>query len=230
MQREICLFRYWYTLSNARNLKPTFEFQTPLARNSPAGTLELINCCANSDLRWNCPAVTSEFIPFGANSDLPWYWKFPETPSWGFFFAFSGTSEITPFGANLDLLLEFSHWHLGNNSFWCQLVSCLGFGIPGDSFSGIPLCFSLLGFTMLIRSWGTTYFPVGVLLCLYFLGELHKYPKDKIAYATLDPVADHVYIADLNTRLRVDLKTLPNLNFKLKFQTQISNSNLNFRN
>ena len=34
---------------------------------------------------------------------------------------------------------------------------------------------------------------------------------------------------DLNTRMRVGWKTLPNLNFKLKFQTQISNSNLKFR-
>ena len=32
---------------------------------------------------------------------------------------------------------------------------------------------------------------------------------------------------DLNTRLCVGWKTLPNLKFKLKFQTQISNSNLN---
>ena len=34
---------------------------------------------------------------------------------------------------------------------------------------------------------------------------------------------------DLNTRLRYGWKTLPNLKFKLKFQTQISNSNLNFQ-
>ena len=43
--------------------------------------------------------------------------------------------------------------------------------------------------------------------------------KDKISYVTLDPVTDYVYIVDLNTRLRVGWKTLPNLNFKLKFQT-----------
>ena len=54
-------------------------------------------------------------------------------------------------------------------------------------------------------------------------------PKYKIAYVPLDPVADYVYLSDLNTRLRVGCKTLPNLNFKLKFQTQISNSNLNFK-
>ena len=45
--------------------------------------------------------------------------------------------------------------------------------------------------------------------------------KDKIAYVPLYPVADYVYIVDLNTRLRVGWKTLPNLNFKLKFQTKI---------
>ena len=51
--------------------------------------------------------------------------------------------------------------------------------------------------------------------------------KEKIYYVPLDPVSDYVYIADLNTRLRVGWKTLPNLNFKIKFQTQISNSDLN---
>ena len=42
VQREIRLFRSWYTLLRAQNLKPKFEFQTPLAQNSPAGTSELI--------------------------------------------------------------------------------------------------------------------------------------------------------------------------------------------
>ena len=46
-------------------------------------------------------------------------------------------------------------------------------------------------------------------------------PKDKIAYVPLDLVANYVYMAELNTRLHVGQKTLPNLNFKLKFQTQI---------
>ena len=54
--------------------------------------------------------------------------------------------------------------------------------------------------------------------------------KGQIAYVPLDPVADYVHILDLNTRLRIGWKTLPNLNFKLKFQTQISNSNLNLIN
>ena len=50
-----------------------------------------------------------------------------------------------------------------------------------------------------------------------------------MAYVHLDPVADYVHILELNTRLRVGRKTLPNLNFKLKFQTQIKNSNMNFK-
>ena len=52
------LLRSWNTLPRTQNLKPKFEFQTLLARNSPAGT--------------------SELLPFGSNLDLPWYWRFPE--------------------------------------------------------------------------------------------------------------------------------------------------------
>ena len=99
MQREIRPSRSWYTLPHAQNLKLIFEFQTPLAQNSPAGTLELIPFGSNSDLRRNCklrrnfPAGTSELIPFGANSDLCW-----NCPA--------GTSELIPFGASSDLLWD----------------------------------------------------------------------------------------------------------------------------
>ena len=55
-------------------------------------------------------------------------------------------------------------------------------------------------------------------------------PKDKVYYVPLDPVADYIYISDLNIRLPVGWKLLPNLNIKLKFQTKISNSKLNFQN
>ena len=95
---------------------------------------------------------------------------------------------------------------------------------------GIPPCFPLLGFTLLIRLCGTTFPPVRGLLKFSSLGELHQSTKDKVAYAPLDPVADYVHILDLSNRLRVGWKTLPNLNFKLKLQIQISNSNLNFKN
>ena len=56
-----------------------------------------------------------------------------------------------------------------------------------------------------------------------------SHQKYKIAYVPLDPLADYVYLSELNTRLRVGWKTLPNINFKVKFQTHISNSNLNFK-
>ena len=47
--------------------------------------------------------------------------------------------------------------------------------------------------------------------------EQGNHQKDKISYITLGRVADYVYIAYLNTRLRVDWKKLPYLNLKLKF-------------
>ena len=74
MQREISIFRSWLTLPCARNLKPKFEnFKTSLARNSPAGT--------------------SELLPFGANSDPPSDWRFPEI--------FLGSSSLLlPVGVN----------------------------------------------------------------------------------------------------------------------------------
>ena len=137
---------------------------------------------------------------------------------------------INSFWRQLISLLELSCCHLRINSFWRQLGSPSGFAIPRYSFLGIPPCFPPLGLTMLIRSWGTTYFPVGILLYFCFLGELHQSPKEKISYSPLDPVAKYAYIEDLNTRLCVSWKTLPDLNFKIKFQTQISNSNLNSRN
>ena len=92
--------------------------------------------------------------------------------------------------------MELSRGHLRINSFWRQLVSPLGFAILVDSLLWIPLSFSLLGFTMIFCSWGTTYFPVGVLLYFYFLGEIHQSPKENIAYFPLDPVSDYVYIPD----------------------------------
>ena len=53
--------------------------------------------------------------------------------------------------------------------------------------------------------------------------------KWKISYVPLDPVAEYLHMLELNNRLRVGWKTPPNLKFKLKIQTQISNSNLNFK-
>ena len=107
MQREIRLFGYWYILPRAQNLKPKFEFQTLLAQNSPAVTLELIHFGANLDLCWNCPASTLELLPFGSKSYLPWDLKFLEITSRGFLSAFSDTLELIPFGANSDIRWNF---------------------------------------------------------------------------------------------------------------------------
>ena len=117
---EICFFRSWNTLPCAQNLKPKFEYQTPLVQNSPVGT--------------------SWLLPFGANLDLPWDWRFLESP----------------------------------------IV---------DS--------SLL-------------FPVGVYYASNFLWNYIYHQKENIAYVTLDPVVDYVYISDLILELRVVWKMLPN--------------------
>ena len=52
------------------------------------------------------------------------------------------------------------------------------------------------------------------------ISEPGNHQKENVAYVPLEPVSDYAYMADLNTRLCVGWKTLPNLNFKLKFQTQ----------
>ena len=49
--------------------------------------------------------------------------------------------------------------------------------------------------------------------------------KSHISYVPLNPVAKYIHMLNLNTRLRIIWKTLPNLkisnlNFKLKVQTQ----------
>ena len=115
--------------------------------------------------------------------------------------------------------MELSCWHLGITSFWCQLGSSLGLEIPGYSFSGVPLCFPLLGFTVLTFCVELHISPLGFYYAYPFLGKYINHQKYKISYVPLDPVADYLYTEDLNTRLR----------FKPQFQTQISNSNLNFK-
>ena len=87
-QRDILLFRSWYTLPCAQNLKHTFEFQTRLAGNSPSGT--------------------SELIPFDASLDILWDLQLPEMPSlvlllalpcWGLLLLFvRGELHISPLG------------------------------------------------------------------------------------------------------------------------------------
>ena len=43
--------------------------------------------------------------------------------------------------------------------------------------------------------------------------------KKQISFVPLEPFANYVHILDLNNRFGVGWKTLPNLNFKFKFQT-----------
>ena len=122
---------------------------------------------------------------------------------------------INFFWHQLRSSLEFSHSHLVITSFWRQFGSSLGLDIHGDSSRG---------FLLALPYWG--------LQCLSFRGELHisllgfyydspflgnyiNHQKDKIAFTPINPVANYIYIADLNTRLCVGWKTLPNLNFKL---------------
>ena len=83
---------------------------------------------------------------------------------------------INSFSRQLGSLLELSRWHLGMTSFMRQLGSSLGLEIPLRFFSGIPLWFPPLGFTMILLSCGTTYLPVGFLLCFPFPGELNQLP------------------------------------------------------
>ena len=109
--------------------------------------------------RWHL-GISSFWCQLGSRLGL----KIPGDSLSGINLCFFWHLGINTFWRQLRSLLEFYPWHLGINSFWRQLGYPLGFGIPGDSFLEIPLCFLPLGFTMLIRSWRTTYFTVGVLV------------------------------------------------------------------
>ena len=146
----------------------------PLEQISMADASELFPFCSDSDLRRN-PTVHKKFLqafrdlfPFGTNSDRTWEYNLNGDSFWGSPFAFSGTADLLPLG----FLLEFSRGRLGTNSFCCPFGLLLLFAIRGDSFSGIPPCFPLLGvylnslfarnsvfpcrgFTVLLLSWGT---------------------------------------------------------------------------
>ena len=97
---------------------------------------------------------------------------------------------------------------------------------------GFLLVFPRKGFTLIVCSQGTQFSPVGGLLFFSFLGELHQSSKWKIAYVPLDPVADYIHMLNQNNKeTPCWLKNATQLKkFKLKFQTQSSNSNLNFKN
>ena len=180
-----------------------------MALKSTAGTSELIafgvssGLRRNYTLRRNFPAGTWKFTSFWRKLGSPLGMKIPGYSLLGIPLFFCWHLRINSFWFQLISLLKLSRWHLVINYVWRQLGSPLGFSIPVYSFSGIPPCFPPLGFTLNIRSCGTTFSPVRGLLLFSFLGGIHQSPKDKIAYVPLYPVFDHVHILDLNTRLRV---------------------------
>ena len=96
---------------------------------------------------------------------IKYKWEFPS----GIPPCFFGTAELLPLG----FLLEFPRGRLGTNSFWRPFGSILLFAIPRDSFSGIPPCFPLLSFTLIVLFARNSVFPVGGSLFFSFLGELH---------------------------------------------------------
>ena len=75
-----------------------------------------------------------------------------------------GASELIPFGARSDRL-----WYLQSPE------------IPSREFLLSPP----LGFTLIIRSQGTTFSPVGDFLLFSFLGELHVFLADRSKLADL---------------------------------------------
>ena len=155
-----------YSTSHPK-FKTVFEFQTSFARISPDGTSEIIPFGANSDLHRNCTlcrnfsAGTSELLLFGANSNLPWEWKYPEITSWGFLFAFSGTSELIPFDTGSDLCWNCLAGTLELIPFGVYLDLLWYLRFPEIPSLGLLLVSPPLRFTLIIRSCGTTYFPVG---------------------------------------------------------------------
>ena len=132
--------------------------------------------CANSDLRRNCtlssnyPAGTSEFTSFWRQLGSPLGMKIPGDSFSGIPICFCWRFRTNFFWPQLGSSLEFSRWRLEIHSVWRQIGSPLGSVIPGYSLSGIPPCFPLLGFTLLIFLCGTTFSPVGGLLLFSFLG------------------------------------------------------------
>ena len=138
--------------------------------------------------------------------DLPWGWKFPEIPSRGFLFAFIGILEFISFSANSDLRWNFPAGTselipFGDSS---DLPWDLGFlEIPSRGFHFDFPCWGLL--CLSVRG-ELNISPLVVLLCFSFIEELNQSAKYNIYYVPLDPVPDDVFIADLNTKLRVGRK------------------------
>ena len=105
------------------------------------------------------PSGTSEFISFWRQLGLYLGVKIPRDSFLGIPLRFRCCLGINSFWHQLGSSLEFSRGHLGTNYVWRQLGSHLGLTIPGDYFSGIPPCFPLLGFTLIVCSWESTFPP-----------------------------------------------------------------------
>ena len=178
----------WHLGINSFGTNSDIRRNCTLHKNCPAGAkisrwhLGINSFGANSDirrnftLRRNCPTGTSEFTYFWRQLGSPLGMKIPGDSLLGVPVYFRWRLGINSFWRELGYLLGFSRWHLQINTVWRQIGSPLGLSISGDSFLGIPPYISPLGFTLLICLWETTCSPVGGLLFLSFLGELHLGP------------------------------------------------------
>ena len=168
------LIHHWLVSSDLRR-SYTLRQLIPLAQNYLANASEWFPFCSDSALRRNFTLdkkilhAPRNLSPFGSCSDCTWAWNSKEIPFRGFLFAFAGASELLPLGSSL----EFPCGRLGTNLVLRPFGSILGFAIPGDSFLVNPPCFPPLGFTLFFCLRVTLFSPVGDLLFLYFLGELH---------------------------------------------------------
>ena len=95
----------------------------------------------------------------------------------------AGTLELISFGARSDLL-----WDLQ---------------FPEIPSRGFLLDFPHWGLLCLFVCGELNISPLGFYYTSPFFGNYINSPKYNIAYVPLDPVSEYVYIADLNTRLRV---------------------------
>ena len=114
-----------------------------------------------------------------------------------------GNLIINYFWRQLGSLLGFSRWHLRLTSFWRQLGSSLGLEIPGDYSRGFLFAFPCWGLLFLYFSGELHISPLEFYCDSPFLGNYINHQNYKIAYFPFNPITDYIYIADLNTRLRV---------------------------
>ena len=186
------LIHLWLVSSDLRRICTVHQL-IPLEQIYLADALEWFHFCSNSALRRNRTLhktflhTLTKWFPFGARSDRTWAENSNGDSPWESPFAFTGTAELLLLG----FLLDFPCGRLGTNSFWRPFGSLLLFAIPGDFFSGIPPCFPLLGFTLIVLFARNSVSPVGGLLFFSFFGELHfsLFKTDSIVMKTLEATA-----------------------------------------